>query len=150
MILGQLPKWLNRNWSHALLCSVAAAVNHVPLAVSNTRESFPKSRNTYPIKRGQVTNISEEKNLKKKNMNKSMYSDVLQELDTHQGKQLSCPVCGKTFFQKSDVKRHLVVHTGEKFSCSYCPKQFSQKYTRNLHEKTHIAELMNPGLSDNL
>ena len=61
---------------------------------------------------------------------------------TKEVKLFVCPICEKTFTQRSHLMRHSLCHTGEKpFRCKECGKGFTQKSTCLRHERSHTGEL---------
>ncbi|XP_019752637.1 oocyte zinc finger protein XlCOF6-like [Hippocampus comes] len=50
-------------------------------------------------------------------------------------KQIRCPICAKSFMDKSYIPKHMRIHTGEKpFQCSLCLKRFCFKYRIKNHK----------------
>ncbi|XP_056640389.1 gastrula zinc finger protein XlCGF57.1-like isoform X2 [Diorhabda sublineata] len=59
----------------------------------------------------------------------------------HNGENIKCDICLKTFSHKSKLDIHLLIHTGEKpFKCDICLKTFSQKSHLNVHLLIHTGE----------
>uniref|UniRef100_A0A6P7FGL2 Gastrula zinc finger protein XlCGF57.1-like n=1 Tax=Diabrotica virgifera virgifera TaxID=50390 RepID=A0A6P7FGL2_DIAVI len=56
------------------------------------------------------------------------------------GKQFTCDICSKGFYQKSSLLRHIIVHEGIKFKCHLCSKEYTRKVTLESHMRLHSGE----------
>ena len=52
----------------------------------------------------------------------------------------SCPVCDKTFRQKSTLRRHRLQHEEKRYVCSVCEKAFALRQYLVRHERLHSGE----------
>ena len=47
-----------------------------------------------------------------------------------------CPVCAKTFYDRSTWVRHMRIHSNDKpYPCKHCGREFRANYNKNNHEK---------------
>lgn len=56
-------------------------------------------------------------------------------------KNVSCQICGLSFFDSDHLKRHMVKHTDARpFECDFCKKTFQRRKTLDLHRRIHTND----------
>ncbi|KAG0443648.1 hypothetical protein HPB47_014678 [Ixodes persulcatus] len=67
---------------------------------------------------------------------------------SHDGQRpFTCPVCARSFVQRTHLMDHMRIHTGERpFRCDLCPLAFTQKSVLTRHVRTHAAQAPLPPL----
>ena len=64
-----------------------------------------------------------------------------ENIENTEGGKIQCPICQKSFFQKSNLRTHSQIHTGDQpFQCKYCDKAFAFLGNKTDHERRHIND----------